>query len=71
MADSIMTLNEVAQYLKLGRRSVYRLANDGKLSGRKVLGRWRFRRDDIDEWIHGPHANERSRAEGETANNKE
>ncbi|MDF1822245.1 MAG: helix-turn-helix domain-containing protein [Alcanivoracaceae bacterium] len=51
MADDIMTLKEVAGYLKLAEKTAYRLAADGKLPGFKVGGSWRFRREDMERWI--------------------
>ncbi|MGY0652657.1 methylation-associated defense system helix-turn-helix domain-containing protein MAD1 [Luteimonas sp. A537] len=47
----ILTIDEVAAYLKAGKRTVYRLAAGGKLPAFKLGGTWRFRRDDLDEWI--------------------
>lgn len=54
MADlqgEILTLDEVAAYLKAGKRTVYRLAAEGRLPAFKLGGAWRFRRSDLDEWI--------------------
>ena len=54
MADpesEILTLDEVAAYLKAGKRTVYRLAASGKLPAFKLGGTWRFRRGDLDKWI--------------------
>lgn len=47
----ILTLDEVAAFLKAGKRTVYRLAAEGKLPGFKLGGTWRFRRSDLDKWI--------------------
>ncbi|WP_341907634.1 helix-turn-helix domain-containing protein [Polaromonas sp. YR568] len=47
----VLTLDEVAAYLKAGKRTVYRLAAEGKLPGFKLGGTWRFRRSDLDKWI--------------------
>ena len=47
----ILTLDEVAAYLKAGKRTVYRLAANGKLPAFKLGGTWRFRRGDLDKWI--------------------
>ncbi len=47
----VMTINEVAEYLQLGRRSVYQLVQSGELPGRKVLGRWRFHLAEVDQWL--------------------
>lgn len=47
----IFTLDEVAAYLKVGKRTVYRLAAAKKIPAFKVGGTWRFSRMDIDAWI--------------------
>ncbi len=47
----IFTLDEVASYLKVGKRTVYRLAGAKKIPAFKVGGTWRFSRADIDNWI--------------------
>ena len=51
MNDEILTLREVAQYLKLAEKTAYRLASDGKLPGFKAGGSWRFKQSDIELWI--------------------
>ena len=47
----ILTLDEVASYLKIGKRTVYRLAGANQIPAFKVGGSWRFSRADIDTWI--------------------
>lgn len=49
--DEILTLEEVAEYLKAGKRTVYRLAKNGEIPAFKLGGTWRFRRDELDRWI--------------------
>ncbi|HCG6610702.1 TPA: helix-turn-helix domain-containing protein [Vibrio parahaemolyticus] len=51
MVDQILTLKEVAAYLKLAEKTAYRLASEGKLPGFKVGGSWRFKREDLEVWI--------------------
>ena len=51
MDDQILTLKEVAAYLKLAEKTAYRLASEGKLPGFKVGGSWRFKREDLEQWI--------------------
>ena len=51
MNDEILTLKEVAEYLKLAEKTAYRLAAEGKLPGFKVGGSWRFKKEDIEMWI--------------------
>lgn len=49
--SEILTLEEVAAYLKAGKRTVYRLAQKGEIPAFKLGGTWRFRRSDLDLWI--------------------
>lgn len=49
--DEILTLDEVAAYLKAGKRTVYRLAQKGEIPAFKLGGTWRFRRSELDRWI--------------------
>lgn len=51
MAEQILTIKEVADFLKLTEKTAYRLAAEGKLPGFKVGGGWRFKQSDIDAWI--------------------
>ena len=51
MKDEIMTIREVADFLRLTEKTAYRFALEGKIPGFKVGGTWRFRKSDIDEWI--------------------
>ena len=46
-----MTIDEVAEYLQLSKRSIYRLVKIGELPAKKVLNKWRFSRARIEEWI--------------------
>lgn len=46
-----MTVKEVAEYLRVNQRTVYRLAIERRLPGFKVGATWRFKRGDIDAWI--------------------
>ena len=51
MTDEILTLKDVAKYLKLAEKTAYKLAAEGKLPGFKVGGSWRFKQSDIESWI--------------------
>jgi excisionase family DNA binding protein len=46
-----MTIGEVADYLKVTERTIYRLAGAKQIPAFKVGGSWRFPRADIDTWI--------------------
>jgi len=47
----IMTPREAAEYLSVHVRTIYRLAKNGEIPGRKVGGSWRFKRGALDEWL--------------------
>jgi excisionase family DNA binding protein len=49
--SEILTIKDVAEYLKVTERTIYRLAAAKKIPGFKVGGMWRFRQADIDGWI--------------------
>jgi excisionase family DNA binding protein len=49
--DEILTIEEVAVYLKAGKRTVYRLAASGEIPAFKLGGTWRFRRAELERWI--------------------
>jgi excisionase family DNA binding protein len=50
-AREIMTPREAAEYLSVHVRTIYRLAKNGDIPGRKVGGSWRFKKDALDEWL--------------------
>ncbi len=50
-SSEILTIREVAGYLKVTERTIYRLAAAKKIPAFKVGGAWRFSRADIDIWI--------------------
>jgi len=51
METDILTIKEVAEYLRITEKTAYRLASERKIPGFKVGGSWRFRKGEIDEWI--------------------
>jgi excisionase family DNA binding protein len=64
--NAIMTIGEVADYLKVTERTIYRLAGAKQIPAFKVGGSWRFSRADIDGWIR-----DQSSIESETARQKQ
>jgi excisionase family DNA binding protein len=46
-----MTVRDVAAFLAVDEKTIYRLAQQGKLPGFKVAGTWRFQLPDIQVWI--------------------
>lgn len=47
----LIDIDELADYLKLKKQTLYNWLNQGKISGIKVGGVWRFDRRDIDNWL--------------------
>jgi excisionase family DNA binding protein len=46
-----MNIDELANYLRLQKQTIYNWLNQGKISGIKVGGVWRFDRKDVDDWL--------------------
>ena len=55
MGDHILTVKEVAAFLKVNDRTVYRLATDGKIPAFKVGASWRFKQTELEAWIEEQH----------------
>lgn len=51
LISEVMGVCELAEYLRISVHTVYRLAEQGRLPGRKVGKRWRFHRDAIIAWL--------------------
>ncbi|WP_113102180.1 methylation-associated defense system helix-turn-helix domain-containing protein MAD1 [Hyphomicrobiales bacterium] len=49
--DEILTIKELASYLKIAEKTAYRFVSEGRIPGFKVGGSWRFRRSEIERWI--------------------
>ena len=50
IAPAVMTVNDLARYLKVHPSTIYRLLKTGQLPAFKVGGDWRFNREQIDRW---------------------
>jgi excisionase family DNA binding protein len=55
----LMTLDEVANYLRLSKKTVYRLIQRHDIPAVRVSGQWRFDRNTIDEWLRNKSTNHR------------
>ena len=54
MEPQLLTVDEVAELLRIKRDTVYRLAAKGEIPGHKIGRVWRFPRDVIDEFLRRP-----------------
>ncbi len=50
MPDEVLTVTELAEYLKVHRSTIYRLLKAHKLPSFKIGSDYRFNREQIDEW---------------------
>jgi excisionase family DNA binding protein len=50
-ANSLLTVHDLAGYLRLSEAKVYRMANAGLVPACRVGNSWRFKKDVIDDWI--------------------
>ena len=46
----VLTVNELSEYLRVHRSTIYRLLKKGQLPGFKIGSDWRFNVEAIDEW---------------------
>ena len=49
--DELLTLNEVAAYLKVAEKTIHRMVKKGEIPCFKVASQWRFKKSGIDEWL--------------------
>lgn len=49
--NEVMTLDELAVYLKIPKSTLYKLVQEGRLPGQKIGKQWRFGKWAIDAWL--------------------
>jgi excisionase family DNA binding protein len=52
----VLTIEELAAYLKISKSTLYKLAREGKLPSNKVGRHWRFQKRSIDRWLERDRA---------------
>jgi excisionase family DNA binding protein len=55
--DQVMTLEELAIYLKLPKSTIYKLVQEGRIPGQKLGKQWRFGKQAIDQWLNTENSN--------------
>ena len=51
--QNLMTIEEVAEYLRVKKRTIYDWVKKGKIPAMKTVGQWRFKKEKIDAWLDG------------------
>ena len=49
--QQLMTIEEVAEYLRVKKRTIYEWLKNGKIPAIKAVGQWRFKKEKIDAWL--------------------
>lgn len=48
---NLMTIEDLAEYLKVSRRTIYDWLKHNKIPALKIIGQWRFQQNKIDDWM--------------------
>jgi excisionase family DNA binding protein len=55
--DELLTVNEVADELRVDRRTIYHYLRQGQLRGQKLRRTWRISRSDLTTYLNERHCN--------------
>ncbi|HPD60807.1 MAG TPA: helix-turn-helix domain-containing protein [Thermodesulfobacteriota bacterium] len=65
MVGRWMTVKNLAEYLQLSMDLVYKMAQQGKIPASKIGAQWRFKREEIDEWVKDQRPKRKAKNERE------
>jgi excisionase family DNA binding protein len=51
MQENLLTTEQVAQYLKVDKFTIYRLVTQKKIPAFKVGNQWRYKKRLVDDWL--------------------
>ncbi len=63
----VMTIDELSDYLRISRSTLYKLAQEGRVPCKKVGRHWRFRKRAIDRWLEQGGASAEMTTDGDEA----
>ena len=55
----ILTIDELAAYLRISKSTLYKLVREGKIPSQKVGRHWRFKKTAIDRWLEDTESGEK------------
>ena len=61
---NVLTIDELSDYLRISRSTLYKLAQEGRVPCQKVGRHWRFRKETIDRWLDQGNENNLTNARG-------
>ena len=47
----VLTIDELAVYLRISKSTAYKLVREGQIPSQKVGRHWRFRKEAVDRWL--------------------
>jgi excisionase family DNA binding protein len=53
--DIILTIDDLANYLKIPKSTLNKLVQQCKIPGQKIGRHWRFSKEAIDRWLQESH----------------
>jgi len=59
---TLMDVDELANYLRLKRQTIYNWLHESKIAGIKVGGVWRFDKKEIDRWLKAHHRSAKAKS---------
>jgi len=59
MEDRWLSVEDIAAYLGIKRDTVYRWVSERNMPGHKIGRLWKFRREEVDEWMRSGDGTER------------
>lgn len=51
--SQVLTIQELSEYLKVPKSTLYKLVREGKIPRQKIGRHWRFHKEAIDRWLVG------------------
>ncbi|MBN2785878.1 MAG: helix-turn-helix domain-containing protein [Pontiellaceae bacterium] len=60
MEDRWLSVDEIGGYLGVTRDTVYKWISDKKMPAHKIGRLWKFKKDEVDEWVRGGGATEKT-----------
>jgi excisionase family DNA binding protein len=57
----VLTIEELATYLKIPKSTLYKLVREGKVPSQKVGRHWRFHKEAIVQWLGNREADDANR----------
>ncbi len=58
LVEQWLSVEEIADHLKISKETVYRWLDKGKIPAHRVGKQWRFKPSEVDDWVKSGSASE-------------